>query len=102
MVVVPFPFAEKPGVKRRPALVLSGAVLNRAGDTILAMVTSSGHAPWPGDTPVGDLAAAGLRASCVVRMKPFTLDSRLILQRLGSLGQTDARQVERALRSVLS
>ncbi|MEW6752969.1 MAG: type II toxin-antitoxin system PemK/MazF family toxin [Candidatus Latescibacterota bacterium] len=101
-MVVSCPFAERQRVKRRPALVLGGALLHRAGHSVMAMVASSGPAPWPGDTPVGDLAAAGLKAPCMVRMELLTLDNRLILQRLGTLARADARKVERALRSVLS
>ena len=36
VVVVPFPFAEGPGEKRRPALALSEREFNRAGHTITA------------------------------------------------------------------
>lgn len=41
VVVVPFPFAEGPGEKRRPALALSSRDFNRAGHTILAMITTA-------------------------------------------------------------
>jgi mRNA interferase MazF len=101
MVVVPFPFSEKPGAKRRPALVLSARAFNDAGHTVFAMVTSKGHSPWPGDTGIGDLVAAGLRVPCLVRMKLFTLDNRLILKRMGTLAAKDAKAVADALRATL-
>ncbi|MBI5446916.1 MAG: type II toxin-antitoxin system PemK/MazF family toxin [Deltaproteobacteria bacterium] len=101
VAVVPFPFTEKLGAKKRPALVLSGSAFNHAGHTILAMITSKGHSPWPGDTAIDDLAAAGLKVSCMVRMKLFTLDNRLILNRIGSLSGTDTERVRSALRSAL-
>ena len=44
VVAVPFPFSERPGAKRRPALVLSNGSFNRAGHTVLAMITTAGHA----------------------------------------------------------
>ena len=101
VVVVPFPFTDKPRTKRRPALVLSGPAFNRAGHTVLAMITSRGHSPWPGDTPIVVLAAAGLRAPCLVRLKLFTLDNRLISDRIGRLSRADAESVEGAVRETL-
>jgi len=102
VVVVPFPFTEKPGSKRRPALVLSNSSFNAAGHTILAMITTQGHTPWPGDTEVEDLAAAGLRVPCLVRLKLFTLDNRLVLRRTGRLGTCDAEKVVQGIRTTLT
>lgn len=98
---LPFPFTDKVGAKRRPALALSGPAFNRARHSVLAMITSKGHSPWPGDTPIGDLAAAGLRVPCLVRLELFTLDNRLILSRLGTLAEADAESVQYALRAAV-
>ena len=97
VVVVPFPFSDKAAEKRRPALVLSGTTFNEAGHTILAMITTRGHHPWPGDCKLEDLAAAGLPLPCIVRLKLFTLDNRIILRRLGRLTDTDRARVESSL-----
>lgn len=102
VVVVPFPFSDKPGSKRRPALVLSQASFNQAGHTVLAMITSKGHDPWPGDVPVTDLATAGLAVACIVRPKFFTLDNRLLLRQIGTLSAADVREVSTALRGILA
>lgn len=101
VVVVPFPFTEGRGEKRRPALALSGREFNRAGHTILAMITTREHHPWPGDTALQDPQAAGLPAQCLVRLKLFTLDNRIILHRAGRLADADAEAVERQLRRYL-
>lgn len=101
VVVVPFPFTDKAGTKKRPALVLSGPDFNGSGHTVLAMITSKGHSPWPGDTPLNDFVAAGLRVPCLVRLKLFTLDNRLLLDQVGSLTGTDAERVGKVLREVL-
>lgn len=82
-MVVPFPFTDRASTKRRPALVLSGRSFNRSGHSLLAMVTSASHLPWPGDTPIRRLEHAGLTAPSLVRMKLFTLDNRFIARRLG-------------------
>src|SRR3712207_3275011 len=72
VVVVPFPFTDKAGTKRRPALVLSSRAFNEHGHTVLAMITTKFHFPWPGDTSITDLVTAGLRSPCIVRLKLFT------------------------------
>lgn len=93
VVVVPFPFTDRATTRRRPALVLSGKSFNRGGHSVLAMITSASHRPWPGDTPIGDLKHAGLTASSLVRLKIFTLDNRFIARRIGALEATDQAAV---------
>ena len=93
VVVVPFPFSDKAAEKKRPALVLSGTTFNGAGHTILAMITTRGHHPWPGDCKLENFADAGLPLPCIVRLKLFTLDNRVILRKIGHLGDADASRV---------
>ena len=92
-VVVPFPFSERAGSKRRPAVALTNRQFNDSGNTVLAMITTKGHHPWPGDHPIKDLETAGLPLPCIVRLKIFTIDNRLILRQLGHLGNHDAEAV---------
>ncbi len=101
VVVVPFPFTDSAATKKRPALVLSSESFNRQGHSILAMITSKGHHPWPGDSEIMDLDAAGLPVACLVRFKLFTLDNRLIIGRLGALGRKDAASVSAQVSSLL-
>ena len=103
VVVVPFPFTDRKQVKRRPALIISGADFNRkAAHSVMAMITSAGNAPWPSDIPVSDLGAAGLPAPSVVRMKLFTLDHRLIVAKRGALSGKDRNAVRRVLKNVIA
>ena len=104
IVVVPFPFTDKAAQKRRPALVISDArAFNRPADhSVVAMITSSGNAPWPLDVPITDLKSAGLPSPSVVRMKLFTLDHRFVLRKAGKLAAGDARAVEAALAALMT
>ena len=97
VVVVPFPFTERPGAKRRPAVVLSNREFNRHGHTILAMITTGAHRPWPGDTEIADVEASGLDVPCIIRLKLFTLDNRLVLRRLGRLSAPDRKAAGREI-----
>lgn len=101
VVIVPFPFSNQPGSKRRPALVLSANKFNRHGQIVLAMITTAGHHPWPGDVNLSNLNAAGLNAACLVRLKLFTLDQRLILKKIGSLAAADQHQISTELQNYL-
>lgn len=101
VVVVPFPFSNQPGAKRRPALVLSDPKFNSRGHTVLAMITTAAHRSWPGDVLLADYKTAGLRKSCLVRLKIFTLDNRLVLKRIGHLSGSDRKQIEGELQTYL-
>jgi len=101
VVVVPFPFSEKAGTKRRPALVLSRKAFNASGHVVLAMITTSAHHAWPGDVDIEDKDAAGLPLPCIVRLKLFTLDARLLTKRIGALSASDRRHVTTALKAQL-
>ena len=99
VVVVPFPFTDRAAAKRRPALVISDArnFNNRIGHSVMAMITSATHAPWPLDVLIEDLDAAGLPVPSVIRMKLFTLDHRFVIRKAGHLTREDEKQVNAAL-----
>lgn len=102
VLVVPFPFTDRAAEKRRPAVALSTARANEAtGHTVCAMITSAENAPWPHDVRIDDLAAAGLPAPSVIRLKWFTIDNRLILRRAGTLASRDRRALKQAIRAAL-
>jgi mRNA interferase MazF len=83
-------------------LISDGAAFSRpAGHSVMAMITSAGHAPWPLDVAVGNLAAAGLPVPSIVRFKLFTLDHRLVRGKLGRLSDKDRAKTQRALRRLL-
>jgi len=100
VVTVPFPFTERAAQKRRPALILSQKQFNRRGHSVMAIITTS-PLRWLGDTALTDLQVCGLSAPCVVRLKLFTLDNRLIIKRIGRLSDPDRRQVAAALQAIL-
>lgn len=103
VVIVPFPFTDKAQAKRRPALVLSrhDSFGHKAGHSVMAMITTAKNPPWPLDTAISDLDAAGLPAASVVRMKLFTLDHRFVLAKRGRLAAKDCKSVAKALAMLL-
>jgi mRNA interferase MazF len=103
IVVVPFPFTDRESTKRRPALVLSSELelQSRIGHSVLAMITSKDTPPWPNDILIEEWDEAGLPNPSKVRMKIFTLDDRLILEKLGTLSEGDQKTVSKTLKKTL-
>lgn len=96
-VAVPFPFMERPAVKRRPALVMSRLAFNKGNNhTVMAMITAAMLDKWPSDHPIKDLAIAGLKHACFIRWKVFTLPNELIVKVLGELGNEDRAAINLA------
>ncbi len=106
VVRVPFPFTDINASKVRPALIVSSArhFNARLGLSILAMITSVKllQSGWPTDIFIEDLDQAGLPVPSLIRFKLFTLDHRLILNRIGTLSKEDAGQVQKKLREILA
>ena len=89
IVIVPFPFTDRKTQKRRPALIISQSNFNDHGHSILAMITTQTHTPWPGDTAIRNPEETGLKVPCLVRLKIFTLDNRLFIRKIGVLSADD-------------
>jgi mRNA interferase MazF len=103
VAVIPFPFADIPVIKRRPAVVISGRAFNEANaSTLVAMITSSTLDIWPSDVAIEDLAAAGLKVRCKVRWRLTTIPNDLIVRKTGSLDGTDRLSCERELAKMIS
>lgn len=103
VIVTPFPFADKGVQRRRPALVLSAweEFGSATGVAIIAMITTGRASLWPFDVPIGDLGAAGLRHTCVVRMKLATLSFERVGAKIGRLADSDAQAVGESLGRML-
>ncbi|MFN3630707.1 MAG: type II toxin-antitoxin system PemK/MazF family toxin, partial [Casimicrobiaceae bacterium] len=71
VVRVPFPFTDRNTSKNRAALVLSDASRfnSLSGHSVMAMITTQSHPPWPFDCPIRDLQADGQPAPSRVRLK---------------------------------
>ncbi len=61
VVVVPFPFTDSAQTKKRPALVLSHSTNfgSKIGHSVLAIITSQKHEPWPLDCTIKNKKQTG-------------------------------------------
>lgn len=103
VVLVPFPFADRSAVKRRPALVLSTDEYNsRTGDLIIAQITSRVNSPSrPGDYRLRHWQQAGLNVPSLVRARMATLHSATIVRTVGQLSTQEMTSAGRSIASAL-
>jgi mRNA interferase MazF len=103
VVLVPFPFTDQRGDKKRPAVIVSSAAYNVARlDLILMAVTSQVRATATfGEVLIGGWQKAGLLKASVIKPVLTTVERRLILRRLGRLEQRDRTTLRQMLPVIL-
>ncbi|MDT5063528.1 MAG: mRNA interferase MazF [Acidobacteriota bacterium] len=103
VVLVPFPFTDQTGNKKRPAVVVSSAIYNNARlDLILMAITSQiKTARLVGEVKVAEWQKAGLLKASVIKPVLTTVEKRLILRRLGQLEQSDSLALQQTLGMIL-
>ena len=101
VVLVPYPFGDRPEGRRRPALVIStGEYSQITGEVVVAQITSRVSGPArPGDYLIQDWQVANLPRPAMVRSRLATLKVSLVLRRLGSLAGADLEGAGQALRA---
>jgi len=101
VVVVPFPFSNLSGSKRRPALVLTDL---RGDDIMICQITSQ---------PTGDIFAQALRSEDFVSgalpvdsfIRPsriFTADKHIVLRKIGEISPERMNKVIEAIIFILN
>jgi mRNA interferase MazF len=102
VVVVPFPFAEIPVVKKRPVFVFSARNFNEEnGHTLVGMITTAKKTSWPSDVKITNLQVAGLQVDCIARWRLVTVSNSLILRKLGNIDPVDQLNFERIRAAIL-
>lgn len=103
VVLVPFPFTDQSGNKKRPAVVVSSSVYNTVRrDLILMAITSQFKAMTAvGEIVVAEWQKAGLLKASVIKPVLATVEKRLVLRQLGHLEQADRAALQQALRLII-
>jgi mRNA interferase MazF len=108
VVLVDYPFSSGSGFKRRPALVVQNDRDNaRLATTIVAMITSQTARVSEATQHLIDISTpegqrSGLRQnSAVFCTNLFTIEKRLVLQRIGLLSGNDMSQIDACLEAAL-
>ena len=102
IVAVPFPFMERPAIKRRPAIAISSERFNRDNrHSIFAMITTARLERWPDDYALEKPIEAGLVQDCFVRFKIFTLPNDLIVKKVGRPVEEDRAALGDLLKRIM-
>ena len=102
IVSVDFPFTDGSGVKRRPALVLSGEAINKSGDVLLMQITSKSGSEELSFALLPHHLSKPLPLSSFLRLhKIFSLDRTLVVKKLSSLNERQSEVVTQRLFELL-
>ncbi|WP_176222250.1 type II toxin-antitoxin system PemK/MazF family toxin [Tuberibacillus sp. Marseille-P3662] len=89
MILIPFPFSDLTGNKKRPALILNKPDAYRQPHLICMMITSV-QRNTPSDILISQWKEAGLLKPSMARVnKIFTIDAPMVREKLGHLKQDD-------------
>lgn len=93
VVLVPFPFTDQSGTKKRPAVVVSRRGYNASRrDIVIMAITSQVRTPLGfGEAMVGDWQGAGLVKASVLKPIFTTIEQGLVLRVIGHLSAADVK-----------
>ena len=100
VVLVPFAFTDQSGLKKRPAVIVSGSAYNASRrDLVIMAITSQVRQPLGyAEALVADWQAAGLIKPSVLKPVFTTIEQGLVVRTMGKLAAGDLR----ALREVIA
>jgi mRNA interferase MazF len=103
VVLLPFPFTDQSGTKKRPAVVVSSAGYNRSRrDIVIMAITSQLRQPLTfGEAMLIDWQGAGLIKVSVLKPVFTTIEEMLVIRTMGSLSEADAKTSREVLADVI-
>ncbi len=103
VVLVPFPFTDQSGTKKRPAVIVSSSGYNaNRRDLIIMAITSQVRQPLGfGEALVADWQAAGLIKPSVLKPVFTTIEQGLVIRTMGTLAAADLRTLRETTAQVI-
>ena len=103
IVLVPFPFTDQSGSKKRPAVIVSSAAYQQARRDVLIMAVTSQLRPSGsfGEVTVQDWQAAGLLKPSAIKPVVTTIEQSLVIRSLGKLKAVDLAALRGALAIII-
>ena len=103
IVLVPFPFTDQSGTKRRPAVIVSSQRYQAERPDVIIMAITSQIRPSGGfgEVSVKDWKAAGLLKASVIKPVLTTIEATLLVRKLGRLKEDEQQQLKQALKAIL-
>jgi len=99
VVLVPFPFTDQSGTKKRPAVVVSTRAYNaHRRDIVIMAITSQMRQPLGfGEALVSDWQGAGLMKASVLKPVLTTIEQTLVVKTMGTLCTADIQTLQTLL-----
>jgi mRNA interferase MazF len=103
VVLVPFPFTDQSGAKKRPAVIVSGSGYNaNRRDLVIMAITGQVRTPLGfGEAHVADWQPAGLIKPSVLKPVLTTIEQGLVVRALGALSANDLRALRETIAQVI-
>ena len=103
VVLVPFPFTDQSGIKKRPAVVVSshGYNASRRDIVIMAITSQVRHPLGFGEAMVGDWQDAGLIKTSVLKPVFTTIEQGLVIRTMGTLSAADIKTLRELVADVI-
>lgn len=103
VVLVPFPFTDQSGTKKRPAVVVSSSSYNASRrDIVIMAITSHVRTPLAfGEAMVADWQAAGLIKQSLLKPVFTTIEQHLVIRTMGRLSAADDKTLREVIGDVI-
>lgn len=103
IVLVPFPFTDQTGIKKRPAVIVSCAAYHAARRDVLIMAVTSQARPAGaiGEVQVRDWKSAGLIKPSGIKPVITTIEASLVIRRLGQLKKDEQEALRKAIGQIV-
>ena len=103
VVLVPFPFTDQSGTKKRQAVVVSSHGYNASRrDIVIMAITSQVRRPLGfGQAMVADWQTAGLVKASVLKPVFTTIEQALVIRVMGTLAAADIKTLREVVREVI-
>ena len=103
VVLVPFPFTDQSGTKKRPAVVVSSSRYNASRrDIVIMAITSQVRTPLGfGEAMVTDWQGAGLIKASVLKPVSASIEEGLVLHVIGKLSVVDINALREVVGDVI-
>jgi mRNA interferase MazF len=103
VMLVPFPFTDQSGTKKRPAVVVSSHGYNASRrDIVIMAITSQVRTPLAfGEAMVSDWQGAGLVKLSVLKPVFTTIGQDLVLRIMGRMSAADIRTLREVIGDVI-
>ncbi len=103
VILVPFPFSDQIGSKKRPAIIVSSSNYNKSKPDLIIMALTSQISKTLnlGECVIKDWKQAGLLKQSLIKPLISSIEQTLVLKKLGSLSSTDMTSLNKVLKEIL-